>query len=342
MKAISLAAPGQVGLVDVPEPQLGPEDLLLQVQYVGLCGSDLGMYRGTFPLGTYPRIPGHEVSGTILTKGENVPDAFNLGDRVTVYPYSECGICPACRLGRPNCCQFSETLGLQRDGALMRRFAVRYSKVFSSQILSTKELALVEPMSVGYHAANRGRVTELDTVLIVGCGTIGLGAIAAAVRKGATVIATDIAEAKLAQACSFGAQHAVNSEREDVLEASSEVTAGEGVSVAVEAVGLPETFRLAVEAVAYGGRVVYIGYAEKEVCYDTTCFVRKELDIMGSRNALRVFPAVITLLEARQHPFEGLVTKTYPFTETPHALRDWSDNPGAFTKILIEVTPDCG
>jgi len=338
MKAISFSAPRKVETITMPAPQLGPEDVMVDIHYVGLCGSDLNTYRGLFPLVTYPRIPGHEVSGGIVAKGEQVPESVNEGDRVMLSPYSHCGLCPACRAGRPNCCQFNQTLGLQRDGAMTSKFAIHYSKVFPSKVLSFQELALVEPLAVGYHAANRGRVTEVDTVLIIGCGTIGIGAISAAARKGAMVIATDIDDAKLADARKFGAQYTINSTKENELAVIGELTDREGVSVAIEAVGLPETFRLAVDAVAFAGRVVYIGYAKEEVSYDTTKFVRKELDIMGSRNALRVFPAVIKMMERRQQPFMDMITRIYPFDETAQAFRDWDAGPGKFTKILIDLT----
>lgn len=337
MKAISIPAPGQVQIVDIPEPQLGPGDVLVEVHHVGLCGSDLNMYRGTLTIVSYPRIPGHEVSGIILARGESVPDSIREGDRVTLSPYSECGICPACRAGRPNCCQYNQTLGLQREGAMTATFAIHYSKLFASEVLSLKELALVEPLSVGYHAANRGRVSEQDTVLAIGCGTIGMGVIAAVARKGATIIASDIDDGKLAQARQFGAEHTINSTQQDVLAVVKDLTGGEGVSVAIEAVGLPETFRLAVEAAAFAGRVVYVGYAKKETCYDTTHFVRKELDILGARNALRVFPAVIKMLEKGQQPFTDLVSRIYPFAKTGQAFADWDAAPGNFTKILVDV-----
>jgi threonine dehydrogenase-like Zn-dependent dehydrogenase len=337
LKAISMPAPGQIEAVDTPEPRMGPEDVLVEIRYVGLCGSDLGMYRGTFAIGTYPRIPGHEVSGVIIAKGENVPDSICTGDRVTLWPYTECGVCSACRVGRSNCCQFNETLGLQRDGAMVEHFAIHCSKAFASGLLTLQELALVEPMSVGYHAANRGQVSEVDSVLVMGCGTIGMGVIAASVRKGATVIAADIDESKLQLAVRFGAQHTINSTQQDLMEEVGRLTGGEGVDVAIEAVGLPETFRLAVDAVCYAGRVVYVGYAKEEVCYDTTQFVRKELDIRGSRNALRVFPGVIKMLEGRQQPFDALITTVYPFSQAKRAFRDWDANPGAFAKILIEI-----
>jgi threonine dehydrogenase-like Zn-dependent dehydrogenase len=338
MKAISLAAPRKVEIVEVPEPRLGPEEVLLQVCYVGLCGSDLNSYRGAFHLATYPCVPGHEVSAVVIAKGERVPDAIGEGDRVTLSPYSQCGLCAACRAGRPNCCQFNQTLGLQRSGVLTARFAIHFNKVVSSKVLSLQELVLVEPLSVGYHAANRGRVTEVDSVLVIGCGTIGMGVIAAAARKGATVIAVDVDAGKLALAGKFGAQYTLNYLQEDVPAAIEALTEGHGVNVAIEAVGLPETYRLAVDAVSYAGRVVYVGYAEEQVCYDTTGFVRKELDIMGARNSLRVFPAVVKMLEKRSYPFEDLITATYPFAETAQAFRDWDAAPGRFNKILIDVS----
>jgi len=337
MKAISLLAPKEIEIIDIPEPQPGSEDVLVDVHYVGLCGSDLNLYRGTFPLAGYPRIPGHEVGGIIQAKGAQVPASISVGDRVMLSPYSSCGICPACRAGRPNCCQYNQTMGLQRDGAMTGRFALHYSKVFASNKLSLPELALVEPLSVGYHAANRGRVSETDTALVIGCGTVGIGVIAAAVRKGAAVIAVDIDDGKLTNAQKFGAQIVINSTKQDVMDAVHDLTNGQGVSVAIEVVGLPETFRLAVEAVSFAGRVVYVGYAKKEVCYDSAHFVRKELDILGSRNALRVFPAVIEMLEKQQYPFTDLITKVYPFEEAAHAFYDWDADPGKFIKILIDL-----
>jgi threonine dehydrogenase-like Zn-dependent dehydrogenase len=317
---------------------MGAEDVLLDITYVGLCGSDLNTYRGNFALVAYPLTPGHELSGEVIDKGKDVPNSVKVGDKVCVFPYTSCGVCPACRAGRPNCCQFNQTLGVQRDGALSERFATHYTNVFKSATLSSKELALVEPMSVGYHAANRGRVSEVDVVLAIGCGTIGMGVIAAAARKGATVVAVDIDDRKLALAETFGAKHTVNSAKRDALTAIYELTDGEGANVAIEAVGLPDTYRLAIQAVCYAGRVVYVGYAKHEVCYDTTDFVRKELDIRGARNALRVFPAVIQMMESHQFPFGDLITKVYAFEETGQALADWGAAPTAFNKILIALS----
>lgn len=340
-EAVCLIAPRHIEMVHISSPSLGPEEVMIDVRYVGLCGTDLNSYRGLMPLITYPRVPGHEISGTVVAKGVQVPPAVREGDTVMLSPYTHCGLCSACRIGRFNCCQFNQTLGVQREGALTHRFAIHYSKVFATQALSLRELVLVEPLSVGYHAANRGRVSEVDAVLVIGCGAIGIGVIAVAARKGATVIVADIDDAKLATARKFGAQFTINSTQQDVLATIYELTQGEGVNVAIEAVGLPDTFRLAVEAAAFAGRVVYIGYAKKEVSYDTSLFVRKELDVLGSRNALHVFPAVIKMMEKRQFPFDDLITRVYPFSQAAHAFHDWDAAPNQFTKILIDLEEGC-
>lgn len=337
MKAISLVRPEQVEIIDTPEPEVGREDVLIEIRWVGLCGSDLNAYRGLSPMVTYPRIPGHEVSGVVAEVGPEVPDTIRRGAAVTVSPYSHCGVCAACRIGRANCCRHNQTLGVQRDGALAERITIHHSKVFTSERLAGVELALVEPLSVGYHAANRGRVSETDRVLVLGCGAVGLGAVAAAARKGAGVVAVDVDDAKLELARKLGATHTANSTREDVAACIADLTDGDGVDVAVEAVGLPATYQMAVEVVAYAGRVVCIGYAKEHVAFETRLFVSKELDIMGSRNALGVFPDVIQMLEERQRPFADLVTRVTQFADTAETFAEWRAAPGSFTKILVSL-----
>ena len=337
MKAFVIKEAGIVVSMETVEPKMGPADVMIDVCFVGLCGSDLNSYRGLMPLVTFPRIPGHEISGKVLEKGADVPDTIKIGDRATVSPYTSCGVCPACKAGRENTCENNKTFGVQRDGAMTERIVVPYEKVFVSQILTLHELALVEPLSVGYHATNRGRVNEQDTVLVFGCGAIGMGAVCASVRKGATVIAVDIDDAKLASSRFFGATHVINALKEDVKSRIAEITNNEGVSIAIEAVGNGETFKQAIASVCFAGRVVMIGYAKGETSLDTQQIIKKELDILGSRNALRVFPAVIKMLERREKPFAKMITRIYPFNETPNALKDWSANPGIVSKFLIDI-----
>lgn len=336
MKAIVLEAPGKAGVRDVAEPRRGDGEVLLQVRKIGLCGSDLNSYRGKNALVSYPRIPGHEVGATIVDAGSNRD--WPEGTNVTLSPYRGCGHCAACERGRPNACKDNETLGVQRDGALTKLIAAPVEKLFRAN-LSLKELCLVEPLTVGFHAVRRGRVSAEDTVAVFGCGGVGLGAIAGAAFKGARVIGIDVDDAKLETAKSAGAAEAVNSKASDLHERMAELTKGRGPDVVIEAIGLPATYRAAVDEVAYAGRVVYIGWAKEQVAYETRPFVHKELDIMGSRNAMpEDFREVIRMLEAKRFPVEATVTHTVALEETPAILQAWDREPERFTKIMVDVS----
>jgi 2-desacetyl-2-hydroxyethyl bacteriochlorophyllide A dehydrogenase len=338
MKAVVLEGTGNAVLRSIgSQPVAGPDEILLQVRKVGLCGSDLNSYRGRNPLVSFPRIPGHEIAATVAQTNPNHPE-WQVGTAVTLSPYSNCGRCASCLRGRPNACQFNETLGVQRDGALTEFIAVPASRLYGAH-LSLKELCLVEPLTVGFHATARGRVAAGDTVAVIGCGGVGLGAVAGAAFRGATVIGVDLDDAKLAIAREAGAAHFVNTTRDDLHARLAELTAGRGPDVIIEAIGLPETYRAAVEEVAYAGRVVYIGWAKEQVAYETRPFVHKELDILGSRNAQpEDFRDVIRMLEAHRFPVEDAVTHMVPMDEVPAILDAWNREPARFTKVMVEVS----
>jgi 2-desacetyl-2-hydroxyethyl bacteriochlorophyllide A dehydrogenase len=335
MKAIVLEEPGRAVVKSVAEPRPGEDDVLLTVRRIGLCGSDLNSFRGRNPLVSYPRIPGHEIAATVVDPGKHAE--WGAGTNVTLSPYAACGRCASCLRGRPNACRDNRTLGVQCDGALTELIAVPAAKLFRAD-LSLKELCLVEPLTVGFHAVGRGRVTGKDVVAVMGCGGVGLGAIAGASFRGAQVVGIDVDDAKLEIARKSGAAHTVNSKTRDVHAQLQELTDGHGPDVIVEAIGLPATYRAAVEEVAYAGRVVYIGWAKEQVVYETRPFVHKELDIMGSRNAMpEDFREVIRMLEAKRFPVDAAVTHTVPLEQTPEILEAWSREPERFSKIMVEA-----
>ena len=337
MKAVVLEDTGRAAIHEAPEPVREHEhDVLLHVRKVGLCGSDLNSYRGRNPMVSYPRILGHEVAATVAETNPNAPE-WPAGMAVTLSPYSSCGRCAACLRGRPNACDCNQTLGVQRDGALTERIVVPASKLFRAD-LTLKELCLVEPLTVGFHATARGRIEAQDTVAVFGCGGVGLGAVAGAAFRGATVIGIDLDDEKLATARKAGAAHVINTAHEDLHIRLTELTDGRGPDVVIEAIGLPQTFRAAVEEVAFTGRVVYIGYAKEQVAYETRLFVQKELDVLGSRNAQpEDFRNVIRMLEAGRFPVDDAVTHIVPMDETPAILAAWSQEPCRFTKIMIDI-----
>lgn len=336
MKALFLTAIGQTEIREIEKPSIGPEEVLLKIGMVGFCGGDLNGFKGLFELQEYPNVLGHEVGGTIEALGSQVPESFKLGNKVTVYPYLNCGKCISCRKGRRNACQDNKTMGVRRPGAMTRYIAIHWQDLFTSEKLSLKELALVEPLTVGFHAAARGRVSSQDRVAVIGCGIVGMGAIASAVNRGAEVIAIDIDDSKMDIAKKIGVAHTINTSKEDLHEALMRITDGDGPDVIIEAVGNAVTYRAAVDEVAYTGRVVCIGYAKSAVEFNTGIFVRKEIEILGSRNCTDEFPEVISYLEAGKFPVDEVISKTVSLDDAGAALADWAANAKGITKIMVD------
>ena len=334
MRALVIDRPGQARVIEIDPPAADLGDATMRIRRIGLCGTDLSTYLGKNPLVTYPRIPGHEIAATLEAIPEN-EFGLQAGMNVTMSPYTNCGSCTACRQRRFNACRFNQTLGVQRDGAMRERFSMPTGKLYAAD-LPIEELCLVESLTVGCHAVARGCVTEQDKVVVFGCGGVGLGAVSAAAFRGAQVIAIDIDDQKLEIARSAGARYLLNSTREDIHSQLQDLTDGHGPDVVIEAIGRPETFRASVEEVAFAGRVVYIGYAKEHVSYETRLFVQKELDVRGSRNALpEDFQEVIRMFQAKRFPTATAISATVPLDEAPEILKAWSENPAAFTKIMI-------
>lgn len=340
MQALVIEAVGSSALRQVPDPTPGPGEVLLDIRHVGLCGSDLATFSGLNPLVSLPRIPGHEIGAVILRAGPDVPPEFVPGARVIVLPYTACSTCSSCRKGKTNACRHNQTLGVQQDGGLSERLVLPHGKLILNDTLLPRHLALVEPLSVGFHAAVRGRVGPGDRVVVLGCGMIGMGAIAGAAARGAEVIAVDFG-AKAQAALTQGAHHAIDAASADLAAQIDTLTGGDGADVVIEAVGLPETFTRAIDIACFGGRVVYIGYSKAPVTYDTKLFNLKELDIMGSRNALpEDFAAVIRYLEQRGAHSDALISRIIPFAEAATALPYWVQHRADILKIIIERAGD--
>ena len=336
MKAIQISGERQMEIVNVPEQELKAGEVLLRLEYVGLCGSDLSTYLGKNPMVKMPVIPGHEVGAVIEKVGAEVPEGLKPGMVVTCNPYTNCGKCASCRNQRVNACQHNETLGVQRNGAMREYIALPWEKVIPAGLLSPRTCALIEPMSVGFHAVNRAQVTDIDVVVVIGCGMVGMGAIVRSALRGATVVAADIDDEKLALAKEMGASYTINTKTEDVHARLLEITSGFGPDVIIEAVGSTPTYQMAVNEVAFTGRVVCIGYAKTDVSFQTKFFVQKELDIRGSRNAQpQDFRAVIHYLERGTCPVDRLISAEVTPEEAPEAMRRWVENPGKVFRILV-------
>ncbi|MBP1617238.1 MAG: sorbitol dehydrogenase [Bacteroidetes bacterium] len=337
MKAIQILGEKSVTVIEKEKPQLQSGEVLVKIKYVGFCGSDLNTFLGKNPMVKLPVIPGHEIGAVVEAVGDGVPASIKPGAACTVNPYTNCGYCPSCRNGRPNACQFNQTFGVQRNGAMSDYIAVPWQKVIVDEAISPRDFAFVEPMSVGFHAVSRAEVTDLDVVLVIGCGMIGLGAVVRAALRGARVIAMDMDDEKLNLAKKLGASYTVNSKTENVHEKLQSLTNNFGPDVVVEAVGAPITYQTAINEVAFTGRVVCIGYAKIEIAFETKYFVQKELDIRGSRNAMpEDFRAVMEYMKRGTCPVDELISGIFQPEEAQAALEKWAENPAKVFRMLVE------
>ena len=337
MKAVQIANVSEMRVVELEKPVVGAGEVLVKIKYVGFCGSDLNTFLGRNPMVKLPVIPGHEVGAVIEEIGPEVPVGFERGMNVTLNPYTNCGKCASCRNGRVNACEHNETLGVQRNGVMCEYAVLPWTKIIPAGSISPRNCALIEPMSVGFHAVSIGQIADNEYVMVIGCGMIGIGAIVRAVLRGATVIAVDLDDEKLALAKKIGASYVINSGKGDVHRQMQEFTKGFGADVVIEAVGSPATYVMAIDEVGFTGRVVCIGYAKSEVSFQTKYFVQKELDIRGSRNALPAdFRAVINYMESGNCPVEELITKIVKPEKALEAMREWAATSGKTFRILVE------
>lgn len=338
MKAVQISTPGKLEVVEIEKPEIKSNEVLIRLKYVGFCGSDINTWRGRNAMARMPVIPGHEVGAVIEAVGSEVPEGLKPGMTVTVNPYTNCGKCASCRNGRVNACEHNQTLGVQRDGAMCEYLALPWEKVIPAGLMTPRNCALIEPMSVGFHAVSRAEVTDIDVVLVIGCGMVGIGAVVRSAQRGATVVAADLDDDKLALAKQMGASYVINTAKEDVHARLREMTSGFGPDVVIEAVGSSATYQMAVDEVAFTGRVICIGYAKSEVSFQTKYFVQKELDIRGSRNAMPSdFRAVIHYLERGTCPMDQLITKVVKPEETETVMEWWDKNPGKVFRILVDM-----
>ncbi len=338
MKSILINKPGEVEIKEVEMPVLKEGEALLKLIYGGICGSDLGTYKGTFAYASYPRIPGHEFSAEIIEIGEN-DKGLEKGMIVTCNPYFNCNTCYSCERGFVNCCTTNETMGAQRDGAFSQYITMPIERVYDGKGLSAKELSLIEPFCISYHGVSRANVKKDETVLVMGAGTIGVLAAVAAKALGAKVYISDVAKEKLEYAHKeFDLDGMILNQGPESFENQvNEITNGNGFDVTIEAVGLPSTFQNCIDSAAFGGRVVLIGVGKQNLDFNFTLIQKKELNVFGSRNALKKdFLELIDIVKEGKVNLEKVVTNTYKFDDAKIAFEDFTNNGSSMLKVLIE------
>jgi len=322
MKALVLHGPRDLRYGEVREPVPAPGEAVVQVVLAGICGSDLHAYHGTQPFFVYPQTPGHEAVGHVVALGPGVPpDA--LGARVVLDPTVSCGRCYPCRVGRGNCCADLRVLGVHLPGVMAERFVAPWTGLVRVPDHVPDEVAvLAEPLSIAHHALSRARVRADDRVAIIGAGCIGQVLLLMCRREGAACLLIDPARPRLDLAARLGADAVVDPAGEDPSEAVRRFTGGEGASVVFEAVGHPETIRSALDLASNAGRVVILGLCSHEVSLPGSVFVRKELDVLGSRLHGGSLPAAVALLAEGAVEPRPLLSGEVPLAEGAQAFAE--------------------
>ena len=340
MKTLTLEEPGKLTLGDTPEPAAAPPagHALVQVRRIGVCGTDIHAFNGKQPFFSYPRILGHELGVEVLAVA---PDVTNVapGDRCAVEPYLNCGTCIACRRGKGNACTNIRVLGVHADGGHRERIVVPAAKLHASKKLTLDQLALVETLGIGAHAVDRAQVEAGEIVLVIGTGPIGLAIIQFAHAAGATVIAMDVNESRLAFCRdTLGVAHTLNATVPDVVAELATLTNGDLPTAVFDATGNPRSMMASFNYPAHGGRLVFVGLFQGDVTFNDPNFHKRELTLMGSRNARSAdFTRIIHLIEAGKVDTTPWITHRAPFDAVPEQFPSWVKPETGVLKAMIEL-----
>jgi L-iditol 2-dehydrogenase len=302
MKALVLKEYNKFAYEDVPEPQLGPSDVLVSVRACGICGSDVHGMDGSTGRRRPPIIMGHEAAGVIVRVGSSVTQ-WTAGDAVTFDSTIYCGHCEFCRRGMINLCDNRRVLGVscedyRQHGALAEFVAVPQHILYRLPVgLAFEHAALVEPFAIALHAIRRGAQTLNDTVVVVGAGMIGLALVQALSQTGCgRLIAVDISDTRLALATDCGATHVINSGRDDAADAIRILTEGLGADFAFEAVGVSATVDMVLRCLRKGGSATLVGNVTPKIEFPLQAAVTRELTIYGSCASRGEYAACLDML----------------------------------------------
>ncbi|QBE62293.1 zinc-binding alcohol dehydrogenase family protein [Pseudoduganella lutea] len=336
MKAVVCESPGELRLVERPVPQAGPGEVLLRVRRIGLCGTDMHIFRGTQPYLSYPRVMGHELSGEIVTAPED--SGLHAGDPVYVMPYLSCGGCVACRQGKTNCCTRIQVLGVHRDGGMAEYLALPARFVFRTDGISLDDAAMLEFLAIGAHAVRRGAVGTGQNVLVAGAGPIGIAVALFARLQGGKVTVLDAREDRLAfcrQALGIDRTVTVGDGDSAALAA---LTNGEYYDAVFDATGNARAMERGLEFVAHGGTYVLVSIVRDRISFDDPEFHKRETTLLGSRNATADdFRTVLAAMKAGQVPTGLMNTHRVTLDGFVDALPRWMDPAAGVIKAIVEV-----
>lgn len=336
MQVVVCAEPGVLTSEERALPVRAPGEVLVRVRRVGMCGTDYHIFRGTQPYLAYPRVIGHELAGEVVEGDEN--GRFEPGTTVCIMPYLSCGACVACRKGKTNCCARMEVLGVHRDGGLAEYVAVDARFVVDASGLSLDQAAMVEFLSIGFHAVERAQAAKGQKILVVGAGPIGMAATLFAVRRGAEVTVLDRNRAR-ARFCVdvLGAKNLLSSE-EPVRRRLEELSDGDWFDVVLDATGSPAAIEAGFDYVAHGGSYVLVSVVSADIRFSDPEFHKRETTLLGSRNAtVSDFAAVIEAIRAGEIPTGAMHTHSAALAELPARMEGWMAPESGVIKAIVEV-----
>lgn len=335
MKYIVCEKPGQFLLKEKDAPIRKKGEALVKIRQVGICGTDLHAYLGNQAFFTYPRILGHELAVEVLEIEDN-PKKIKSGDHVAVMPYLSCKQCIACRNGKTNCCTSLKVLGIHTDGGMQELLNIPIELLLPAKNLSDMEMALVEPLAIGAHAVKRASLTNGDTVVVIGCGPIGIGIMKLAQLEGATVIAVDTNAQRLDFVKNkIGIAHAVLSVS-GVQEEIKSITNGDMAQVVFDATGHKGALESGPSFMAHGGSYVLVGLSKGDLTFHHPAIHAKEATIRCSRNATTVdFEQVISMLQKGDFPVHAYVTHQVHFGEMIENFDRWLESSSGVIKAMV-------
>jgi 2-desacetyl-2-hydroxyethyl bacteriochlorophyllide A dehydrogenase len=339
MKTIVLEEPGQLRQVETPEPaDVPPGHSLVRVGVIGICGTDWHAYRGKQPFFTYPRVLGHELGVTVESVNDSQSD-LKPGDKCVVEPYLNCGTCIACRRGKPNCCANLKVLGVHVDGGMRQWIVVPTGKLHRSRKLSLEQLALVEPLGIGCHAAERAEISRGEWVAVIGAGPIGLSVMPFAKSVGGNIIAMDISEPRL-KFCreKMGVAHTINVAASDPEAELKKLTGDDWPTCVIDATGNPQSMARCFDLVAPGGRIVFVGLFQGDLTFNDPNFHRRELTVIATRNSRPAdFEKIIAMVERGEIDTGPWITHRVGIDEVPAGFARLMAPESGVLKAMIEV-----
>ncbi len=344
-KAAFMRGIDKMVIEEVPVPEAGEKQVLVQLEYVGICGSDVHYFHhgccGAYKVDLEKDFMlGHECAGTVVKTGPGV-EHLKVGDRVALEPGITCGKCEFCKTGRYNLCPdvvFLATPPVQ--GCYEEYIAFPEDMCFKlPDHVSTKEGALIEPLSVGFHAANQGNVQVGDSVVILGAGCIGLVTLLACKARGAgKIIVSDLVDARLAKAKELGADLVINGSKADLLEEIEKLTDGQGIDQVFETAGSPVTIAQTPFLVKRGGTITLVGLAaQEEITYNFAQIMAKEAKIKSVFRYRNIYPKAIAAVASGAIDVTGIVTHEYDLTQIQEAFDEAVNNKTDLVKAVIRI-----